>query len=659
MKRILFAIGLLTIGLSALAQAQVLTHVDKAGKVYVGKGALFYNGGGLQLKDTGNWENHGDVMLVGTSTDVFKTLDASGNNRVYTTGSGYNAGGVFENKLNTPANYALPNNSLLPDQYTYGQLYVQGLTQANVQGVVNQEHANVNHGTYQQVAMPFFGKELKSLSSGTELNKTFTDQRWSMNEILKYNNANVVFDGAPIATLTSDPSAYYILGNKNTSVNFNNVKTIVGRPYANNSTSVTLQNAGNGIVWGAGGNNINAYNEKYNTYVQDGFELQAAIGGTAWQGNYGRNLYQFGNPYMTNLDLKGLFVSGDPNYIPNIYGIRLEQSEGTVSYSPSVGGGSGLFKFVTWSGSSLVGDSDWAVIRPMSVFSIKLKNNNAGSSINFDNLRRFGYLPRTASTYDVTASRTNNPGTTKELAVTALDEFGKEIGRTYYVVTPNAVTGHSSNTTMQVAAANTNVIGTFEEDPVNGGYDLNYTSAYWLYINEANELNFTGKAIPMALYGSLVKSLRFWVKEEGQYIPMGSSLLSTGLAFYYKLENGTAQQITQGQTIPVTVNPTIGSDVSLYYGAPTSSLAVNDADVKHSRTKVIYNPEIDNFIVRFDPSWKTADVKVYDMSGKLVITSNKVNANKDFVIELARGNKAYVVSVISESGVKVNAKIIR
>lgn len=97
----------------------------------------------------------------------------------------------------------------------------------------------------------------------------------------------------------------------------------------------------------------------------------------------------------------------------------------------------------------------------------------------------------------------------------------------------------------------------------------------------------------------------------------------------------------------------------MYYGAPTSSLAVNDADVKHSRTKVIYNPEIDNFIVRFDPSWKTADVKVYDMSGKLVITSNKVNANKDFVIELARGNKAYVVSVISESGVKVNAKIIR
>jgi hypothetical protein len=34
---------------------------------------------------------------------------------------------------------------------------------------------------------------------------------------------------------------------------------------------------------------------------------------------------------------------------------------------------------------------------------------------------------------------------------------------------------------------------------------------------------------------------------------------------------------------------------------------------------VVYNPAISNYIVRFDPSWKKADIEVYDMSGKLYL----------------------------------------
>ena len=37
--------------------------------------------------------------------------------------------------------------------------------------------------------------------------------------------------------------------------------------------------------------------------------------------------------------------------------------------------------------------------------------------------------------------------------------------------------------------------------------------------------------------------------------------------------------------------------------------------VNSSRTMVVYNPEITNYIVRFDPNWKKADIEVYDMSG--------------------------------------------
>lgn len=210
---------------------------------------------------------------------------------------------------------------------------------------------------------------------------------------------------------------------------------------------------------------------------------------------------------------------------------------------------------------------------------------------------------------------------------------------------------------MQVAAASTNVIGSFEEDPVNGGYDNNYTGSYWLYINEANEITFQGKAIPGVVYDQNVKSLKFEIRENAAMVPTNTHLLSSGIGFYYKIDNGTVQSASQDQVIPISVLNG-GSDVSLYYGQPQGSLATIE-QVKASRTMVIFNPEIDNYIVRFDPNWKKADIKVYDMSGKLVLDFAKVNADRDFVIELAKGNKAYVVTVTSDKGQQVNTKIIR
>lgn len=660
MKRNLFAIGLLALSLPAVAQMtgspSVLTHMNDNSKVFVGKGAILYNGGGFQLKNNADFENHGNVMLVASdvNNDVFRTLNGTSDQVEASTNVN------FVNKLNEEANYASANTTNDGDNYTYGQLFIKGFKQDNIAGYVYQEHRNVGHGAYQQMALPFYKKTLNTLS--TELGKTFTDVRWSMNEILKYNNANVVFDAFPIASQLTDPTGYYIMGNSTSHpLNVSTVKrTIKGRPFADGFSAITLQNAGNSVLFGTGGNGVNAYNEKYNTYVQDAFELQAAMGGAAWQGNFGKNIYQFGNPFLTNIDLRGLFYTGDINNIDNIYGIRVEQAAGTVNFQQNVGGGAGSFRFVTFdtATSTVVGDVDWLIVRPMSVFSIKLKNNNLVSTINFDNLRRFKYSPRTSNTYDVTAKAANSTNTVKQLGVIALDNSGTEIGRTYYVVAPNAIDGHSSNATMQVAASSTNVIGTFEEDPINGGYDNNYISSYWLYINEANEVTFKGKAIPGAVYDNRVKSLKFEIRESAVLVPNGTHQLSAGIGFYYKLDNGSVQTISQNQTVPINVL-TGGSDLNLYYGQPNGALGTEVASVKASRTMVIFNPEIDNYIVRFDPNWKTASIKVYDMSGKLVLSKENVKTTNDFVIDLAKGNKAFVVSVISNTGEKVNSKIIR
>lgn len=708
MKKTLLSVGLLALAINA--KAQFLSSVGDGAVMHIGKNALVYNGGGLQIKSGGFVENHGNVMLVGSGSDFFKTLNASGNDKTEAEAVA-KVGGQFVNVLNEPAGYAGKNNTASGDVFTYGQLYITGFPQSNLTGYVNQEHRNVNHGDFQQMALPFYDKTLSTLS--TDLGKTFSTVRWSKNEILKYNNPLVVFDHyTSLATKLSDPTGYYILGNNNNTLNVSTVtRTVVGRPYADgNQLIINLQNAGNGINWNGGGA-INGYNEKYNTYVQDGFEM--AMGGKAWEGNFGRNMYQFGNPFLTNIDLRNIFInegaSGDGVYLTNIYGIRVEQAAGTVSYQQNVGGGASAARYITWDtvNNIPVGDVNWLIVRPMSVFTIKLKDNATAQTLDFNNLRRFNYIPRTATTYSVTTasvapnsitaptlqaksvstnivlpsssnsgrSTTNSnsaysssataatssvytSSTVKQLGIIALDGNGAEIGRAYYVVSPNGTSGHSSNSTLQVASSTSDIIGTFEEDGVKGGYDNNYTSSYWLYINETNE-SFQGKEVPMALYDSKIKALKFEIRENAELVQTDTHLLSSGIGFYYKLENGTIQPASQDHTVPVTV-ATKGSDVALYYGAPSGTLNTVNL-VTPSRTKVALNSSTSEYVIFFDPNWKKADVRIFDLTGKLILEKKNIQTSTPYPIPLNTNNvrSTYIVNVISDGGEVVNTKIIK
>ncbi len=303
MRKSLFAIGLLAAINSVQAQ-NVLVHVDDAATTYVSKGTLVYSGGGLQMKGSGIVENHGNFMVDGTSTDSFKTIDASNVNKTEA-----NGGGNFVNKLNEPTAYATynTNSSSATPAYTYGQLFISGIPQTNITGIVDQEYRAVNHGTYQQIGLPFYDKTASTLS--TELGKTFTNARYSKNEILAYSNPTVVSMNVDITTklgVANPGTAYYMLGGLGLDVS-NTTRTLKGRPLTDIGTTVTLQNAGNGINFGTGGSATNMYNEKYYTYLQDGFHIGS--GGTAWQGNYGRNIYQFSNPFLTNIDLSQIAVN--------------------------------------------------------------------------------------------------------------------------------------------------------------------------------------------------------------------------------------------------------------------------------------------------------------------------------------------------------------
>ncbi|PIE50351.1 MAG: hypothetical protein CSA38_03920 [Flavobacteriales bacterium] len=646
MKKKITTLMALALAISSVSAQQVMCHVDKDALVYVGKDALVYNGGGLQIKDTGKWENHGSVMVDATAADVFKTLDATGADKT--------DGGNFYNRINdTATGY---DYSKVGEMNTYGQLSIHGITQANLTGIVNQEYQRESNGAYQQIGLPFYKKDIiDGLSQ--DFGVTFTDERWTVKEPLYFDNASAVSESIGYGDDTGVYGCtYFMLGAENSGLDTTVKHTLVGVPFAEEATpDLTLDYSAVGVNFGPGGTNINNYNELYNTYIQDAFHQ-----GNDWEGDFGKNLYQFGNPYLTNLDLSYIHQNANGSNLSNIYGVRLQHTG--VTFGDQVGSAAATYRYVTYPTGVPTGDVDRLIVRPMDTFVVKMKDNTgANQALNFTNLRRFKYETRMSSVpYGVAAPRNNANSTVKQLGIIGLDSQGNEVGRTYYVVYAGATTGFSENNvnSAQVKAASANPIGSYEESP-EGGYDTNLWNTYWLYINEANENDFLGKNIKVHSYNTNITSLKFEIRENASLVPNGTHQLAQGIGFYYKNTNGQVKQVKQGDIVPLEGYTNNNLAYDFYYGEPLV-LGTQDQAGVTSRTRVVYSPTHQNYIVMFDSNWKKAEVKVYDMSGKLVISEKNVDASSDYVIKLNDNLKAaYTVKVVSEKGEEVITKILK
>lgn len=642
MKKRLLTLGALALAFSA--SAQFVSYVGNNGAVNVKTGALVYQGGGVKTVGTGKIDNSGNIMVVGNATSKIVTLNVDGNT-LKTDGG----------------NIIMRMTDETIGGLKYGQLYIKGLTQENITGVVDKEYKDTYHGAYQQVAIPFYGKVLSELS--TELGKNFTDKRWTKNEILVYNNAEVRSDLMKITDKTSKGVAYYMLGSEGFNAS-TTIKTIKGVPYADGIREI-LKDAGNGIDFGSNGSAVNYHREKYSSYVQDAWDYSNG----AWTGNYGKNIYQFGNPYLTNLDLGQLGKE-----MSNLQGVRIEPQE--VVTGDKGNAWSKSAKYINYTSEGIaVGDNN-SIIRPTQTFVVKLKDN-AGATLNFDDLRRFKYTPRQVNTdYGVNAmsissdkeefstfsARTSNAllsaSTVKQLGVIALDEKGEEIGRTYYVVYSGAISGKPEKITTQATASSQNIIGTFEEAK-EGGIDQELTNSYWLYINEANENDFRGKEVPLRLYSTDIKSLKFEIKENATEINDGQEKLSSGESFYINVGNNNLVALGNGKSVTL---PATDIEFGLYYGKP-STASIDESIVsnvaKPSDTFLAFDTNDNEYKLIFDKTWKTANVQVFDLSGRLILSQNNVNTANNFVINLPAVKGVYIVSAISESGHKFSQKIVK
>lgn len=637
MRRNLLAISLLAIGFSSNAQTSV--SVGSNSVATVTKDALVFNGGGLNLATEGNIKNHGNVMLMGAVSDKLS--------------------------LETNSDFTLHYD----DKTSYGQLYISGIT--DITGKVNKEYkadANISDTGSQQMALPFEEAnrrdDLLALLSGTlnYLNITNGSRslsgRWAPNSVFRWNNERSRFDqlvqNAPNDMLyVTTPTDYYLVPRRDTDgIKWDaetQLKTFSGTPIAesvgNISMTTTILSS-----FGANGGARNYFGERYNTYITDPFHT-----GTAWEGTYGINTSQFGNPYFTNLDLYHLAEIGLD--MTQVEGIAYYGS-GSLSWSPSTGG--------TYNGASTMtivktdGNGNWQVgptdpnydnalmIKPLGTAIIKF-NSNINPTIDLGKGRKFSNAISTTFTSGPTGrmvAKSNIPADklVKQVAVLALDSQNNELGRTYYAVSLSATTGKSDEAKLQAAFDNP-AIYTKEEIPTGGTDEY---SPSQLYINEANEVDYKGKEIPLVLNDTNIKNFKFLVYEGGKVV----DALSNGEHFYIESNNKNITQIISKGSLPAN-----GTEFKLYYGTPENG--VLDATSLASRSQTIIVKNQSDWVVRFANSWKSAKIEVYSASGQLVHAANNVSTVADYTIPINTSNGLFIVKATSDSGETVIKKILK
>jgi hypothetical protein len=678
MKRKIFTLGLLSLAFSANAQS--LLGVQDQASLHIKEDALIYSGGEVKTVADGVIDNFGNVMIVGGG---FKTVTVSNTDKTN--------GGNFILRLWTKP--GITNGDIVNggDVIKYGQLYIDNQTpQTQVTGIVDKEYKDNSHGVYQQMAIPFYKKTFASLSS--ELSASLSGNRWNRTGILVWNNRKVRFDHFNPSDNTTDirlaghavenngATSYYTIGsrffNAFTGGTLNTLSTkvftIKGVPFAGNITA-TLNGAGNGVDFGVDGKNTNYYKERYNSYLGDNWEFSSS----PWTGNYGKNIYQFGNPYLTNLNLKYL-----GKIVSNLRGVRVEPGTAVKA----TGDTSGVY--LSYTNGVAVGDVKRTMVRPMGTFVVKL---TAGSTtpLDFGKLRKFAYSASSSATptyndgvtvqskslneelllSELSELSTNSTAkianarlfnsTVKQLGVIALDADGKELGRTYYVVHADGISGQPTKLTTQVTANSKTVIGTFEESK-KGGVDEDLINSYWLYINEANEDDFKGKEVPMRIYSSDVKSLAFEILENAEDIADGQERLSSGESFYI-FDGKNHVLVGNNKKISVSSDANFG----LYYGKPAELVSQSQKNAiaaiqKPSATILAYDESIAAHKILFDPEWKKATVQVFDLSGRLIFSQANVDATREFVLNLPNAVRGtYVVTAVSETGKKFSQKVIK
>lgn len=682
------------VALSGVANAQVNTYVTGPAKVKVEDGTLFYHGGDLVLtegavapadqEDKAVVENAGNVKVKGAFLN-----DSDGTNFVST----------YDNTINPDT-----------DGYKYGQVWVTSDNGGLSTGKMTMEKLALASGKtkFGQFAIPYkftsAAEAMKTLfgiedtdfgcAIGVDCGVSGGKESRFLQPLFAWSNDMYRTDhlgGSDIPDMGDGLFAfnYYMLnmyggGYYQSLIDFMDANAGDNRKYSGivNDVHVRVPISAENHPYtaeesfDAWRSKRTVYFERYYGFITDDFEDYASSAEMLASTTYGKYIFQFGNPYTTNLNLVNL-----PNALDdktNFSGVALyyENESYNLEDQDIQQSGSRFFK-ATYENDVWTGDGNALLVRPFQPFIIKFSEDPGNNGLNFsDDLKTFAQnwedLGETVKTDNpalqrsITSMSLGN-GDFHQLGLELYQEDGKTPtanARLYVVVSDQAVAGERKEFEAGYPEFDNEATGFYSLQEtaeggmqasgkmyINGVDDEYIAKPIYLQFNDVDNSSYILKA-------SLFEGSIFNKLEEGNFSDGGKFI------FVEKDEEGkiiSKEEITAEfeKEIKSGIDKEADRYVVYWREVPMEDDGLDIEEIVTNSQTVVY-AEGDYHKVRFSNEWKYADIYIYDLSGRLISSEKQVPTHTDHLLRMPNNNSSiYVVKLISDNGEIVTKKVIK
>lgn len=595
---------------------------------------------------------------------------------------------VVENAGNVKINGSFLNNSSLVgdkakaeafvstwiDDMNYGQVIIDDNSSA---GLLSMEKGVIDPAIFPwgQFSVPFvFANANMAFDFLFDINY----QNFGRYEapMMRWHNLKFRFDHLSSATGLA-PTDYLILNLFHAPVGLksimeNNTKlTFRGIP-SNTVHSIAYDGANYSTSpWSVWGNQQNYFGEKYKTYITDPLRSHLID-----DENYGKYLYQLGNPYTSNIDLRKADLVG-------VIGVVKYTG---LTWDVASGVGSAIAQKATYNEGVWVGDKEAVIVKPFEPFQIAYQNNASYTFTFNDGLKTFNTSDDLSENIDgVISGRVGfannysvvhvpNIGAVNEdlefhqLGLNLYNAEGEPVGnRVFVAVTPIAENGMPNSLEAEYYDFENRTGFYLGQEREDGG--IVKTSTRKMDINTINP-SFINKSIPLFFNresgdneGYYLKADLFFGSIFNQLSESETNFANGNSFYFYDSKNNTFIPVTTDFSFYIEPENIYGAKVryELYWNGNMASISQNDdlnfMEIDQTGKTFVYKSQ-EIHKVKFNHNWTKADVNVYDIYGMNVLSFSNVNTAQDLVLDLMKRG-VYFVRAESSTGELYVQKIIK
>ncbi len=692
MKKILLSVSVLG---AALANAQTGITVAAGGSVHVQPRTMLYSEGTLSVSEDGNVVSDGHVHLIEGFTNDKE--DGSNVRFLYTDG---NAG---------------------PDS-AYGQLIID--KNATIDGKISMETAVLKQqkGAGVEIAFPFassgesiidvinsatksdgtgFGNNIQDIGDyqhrAVYYQKNKTHEVEIQDEVLKSPETlySLFMDGSvgygADFVVVSDGS-----GGDSRDVVFSGTPNVADinvqatdQQRLGMDESLILDNY-EGLAWDK--HLRNSHNHYYFTYLEDFVDNLS-------DGSWGHNIYGYGNPYTSNMDVTQLLDQSGID-VSDVRGIAIhgeESTDNTNNHASSSGkfyvstcneSAVGLVDINNCAGdlidTTVTNDLGHYVLRPFGTFWIKFKDGKSAHTMNYtQDVQTFGYgglmQPKGDPFGSISDGNNSNPcleddscdetvlsrsskinktkSDTNALEVLRLGVFEGDEKLDHVFIAANPIANNEFDEALDATKQSTAILSVLNEDLE----DVNKH----LHINGFNKTSYIGKPIKLSLNtkeSGKEYTIKGAVRIGGDFNldnqnflledKRSKKIVRIGSDFEYKYKSGDNDSdrfIVYYKEVPVDIDEVI------------DEVIIDDVIVDGRKSSIeVASDTSGEYNIVFNQVMGKAKLYVYNVLGQLVYTDENVDTNHNYTLnKLPKNSGVYIVKIIDENGNVTSRKIVK